>query len=273
MTNAFDNIGWNDDFSGATRLPFQTVTLRVLNGDAKMKGVKPDARYFGGWAYDSDNAAKLIADGDLRTDPAWPTYEATGEKGDYRESANRVAQVAVIKGRMRWTNDKTRQYGVKYFQGARMHVQYLAGLFKLDKGVVEFAGMATLTAKGHQAGHLQTAIETYANYIRSATAGEPSLSRLPRPSWILTIGTTGDKPEFVQVGKTQTSAITPIKAILPKAPEELSKRRVTDEVIQHMANCYAQAGTWLDAWKQGAEAQPVAQHEAEPEGEYVEQPF
>lgn len=251
MTNAFDNIGWGDETTGSVRLPFGALTIRSLNGDAKMKGVTPSARYFGGWAYGTDEAKKLIADGDLRVDPSWAVYEASGEKGDYLESAHRLVNVAVIKGRSRWVNQKTRQFDTKYFDGARMHLQYLVGLFKRDEGKVLFSGMAMLTAKGHQATNLQKAIEEYANHIRSATAGEPKLSGLPRPAWIMTIGTFGEKPDFVTVGKgTQTSAITPLKALLPQSGDELLRRRVPDEVLDFMGEKYTAASEWLNAWKQ-----------------------
>ena len=273
-SNPFGNNSWNDDFSGAVRLPFPALTIRVLNGDPKMKGVKPDARYFGGWAYGADDCAKLVTDGDLRVDPAWAVYEATGDKGDYNEAAHRSVHVAVIKGRMRWGNDRDRQYSPKYFVGARMHLQYLAGLFKINKGVVEYCGMAMLTAKGHQANHLQTSIETYATFIRTATAGEPALSKLPRPAWILTLGTQGEKAEFKPVGKSQTSTITPIKPILPENAAELAKRRVSDDVLAELADRFEQAQTWLNAWKTTSqEPLPAAELMPEPADVIDDRPF
>lgn len=275
MSNAFDNLSWNDDFSGAVRLPFPALTVRVLNGDPKMKGIKPDARYFGGFAYGADDAAKLLADGDLRADPAWIPYEATGEKGDYREAAHRQVQVAVIKGRMRWGNDTAKQYSTKYFPGARMHIQYLAGLFKLVKGLPEFCGMAMLTAKGHQANHLQTSIDTAANFIRTAVAGKPGLMKLPRPAWILTLGTEGDKPEFKPVGQSVKSTITPIKAILPASPDDVAVRRVSDDVVAELAERFSQAQQWLNAWKTSSDAEHVAlvQNDAFVGEEVEERPF
>ena len=273
MTNAFDNLSWNDDFSGAVRLPFAALTLRTLRGESKMKGTQPDARYFGGWAYNDEDSRKMLADGDLLADPSWDLYEATGEKGDYAEHANRVAHVAVIKGRMRWSNDQARQYSTKYFQGARMHIQYLAGLFKRDKGTVSFCGMAMLTAKGIQASNLQKAIDLYANFIRTATAGEPELMKLPRPAWIITLGTYGDKPVFETVGKgSATSTLTPIKAVLPKDAAELTKRRVPADVLDLMGQRYEQAAQWLGAWKQAAaETEPIAV--TQNADSYEEQPF
>lgn len=276
MTN-FNNLGWNDEFSGATRLPFQALTLRALRGDSKLKGVKPDARYFGGWAYNADDARKLVNDGDLRVDPAWTVYEAEGEKGPYTEAAHRVAHVAVIKGRMRWVNDMNREFNTKYFPGSRMHIQYLVGLFKLNQGVPEFAGMAMLTAKGHQASNLQKAIDEYSGFIRLANSADAALARLPRPAWIMTLGTQGDKPIFETVGKgNATSTITPIKAVLPKDAAEMTKRRVADDALEFMAQKFDAAQQWLGAWKSaGQEPLPIAQS-ATPVAEsddFEEKPF
>lgn len=249
MTNNFNDIGWSDDFSGAVRLPFQTLVVRALNGDAKMKGVKPDARYFGGWAYGADSAAQLITSGDLASDPAWSVYEASGANGDYGECANRLAHLAVIKGRMRWV-DSAGAFDTKYFPGARMHVQYLCGLFTVDKGGVQFNGMATVTAKGMQAKHLQDAIGAWENAIRAFSAGTDK-AKLPRPGWIITIGTFGEKPEFVMVGKAAQSAITPLRAKLPVKDGEFEKRVVDAGTLDYMASKYALAGEWLSAWKIG----------------------
>ncbi len=273
MTNAFDTIGWSDDFSGSVRLPFQTLVLRALNGDAKLKGVKPEARYFGGWAYGAENAEQLIGSGDFASNPGWESYEATGANGEYRECAHRLAHLSVIKGRMRWV-DGAGAFDTKYFTGARMHVQYLCGLFTVNQGGVQFNGMATVTAKGMQAKHLQDAISAWENAIRAAKAGTDA-GRLPRPAWIITIGTFGEKPEFTLVGKQAQSAITPLRAKLPQKEGEFDKRIVDNGTLEYMAGKYALANDWLNAWKTG-KGQPVAAitpEDADMRTEYVEQPF
>jgi len=273
MTNAFDNLGWNDDFSGAVRLPFAALVIRALRGEAKLKGVTPDARYFGGWAYNADDAKKMVADGDLRTDPSWAVYEADGDKGPYGEAASRVVNVAVIKGRMRWGNDDARQYSTKFFPGARMHVQYLCGLFVRNQGETTFAGMAMITARGHQAGFLQTAIDEYATFIRTATAGTAN-AKLPRPAWILTLGTFGAEPQFKSVGTgAKSSTITPVKAVLPPSTDALAKRRVPDEVLDELGNKFAQASQWLEAWKQSTQEPLQIAGVAPVADTFEEQPF
>jgi len=271
MTNAFDTIGWGDDFSGAVRLPFQTLVLRALNGDGKLKGVIPDARYFGGWAYGADNVKGLIDSGDFEIDPSWPSYEMDGDKGPYNEAANRVAHLAVIKGRMRWHNSNDNSFAMSYFTGARMHVQYLAGMFVVDKGKPAYAGMATLTAKGMQAKHLQDAISAWENAIRAAKAGTPE-GKLSRPCWILTIGTKGDKPEVVMVGKTQQSPITPLRAILPQKEEEYAKRIVPEHIRELLASRFEAATEWLNAWK-SAKPSAAAEPLPEPADMVDERPF
>lgn len=274
MTNAFDTIGWNDDFSSAVRLPFSALVIRALRGEAKLKGVTPDARYFGGWAYNADDAKKMVSDGELRADPSWAVYEAEGEKGPYGEAASRVVNVAIIKGRMRWGNDDARQYSTKFFPGARMHVQYLAGLFVRNQGATTFAGMAMMTARGHQAGFLQTAIDEYATYIRTATAGTPN-SKLPRPAWIMTIGTFGSEPVFKPVGSgAKSSTLTPVKAVLPKSHDELAKRRVPDDVLEELAHKFSLADQWLSAWKQSTqEPLPLAEIAPASTDTFEDQPF
>jgi hypothetical protein len=103
---------------------------------------------------------------------------------------------------------------------------------------------------------------------------ELNASQFPVSCFVISIGTTGDKPEYVSVGKTGPQhIITPIHAVVPETlnADGLAKRFVGRDVIRANAERLAQAQDWLKAWHVASENGERNEYE-EPEM-IVEEPF
>lgn len=266
-SNAFQRLRDQDtldEFGTAIRLPFNTLTVRVLNGSKAMRDAENTARYYGGFAYDQEQADEVGISLD------WKKYRAPISNPDprnedpfYTEAANTGVNVAIIKGRSRWIQNGTGLTLMSYPKDgtkARKHLQYLAGLFvsSKEKPEGEFRGMCLLTAKGLQVDNLTKAVKTWHTAIRRLTANT-DYADYPRAAWIISLGVETTKPNFVTVGSGRdTSEITPIVARLPKADLTLDlllkNRLVSDATAEFMADRAGEALEWFDAWRKMAEA-------------------
>lgn len=248
--------------SEGVRLPWPTVYLHWLNGDRKQSDRK-DARKFGGWACDAEKVSEV--------DPAalgkMEQYIASGTEGDYNAASRRTLTVAVIAQRTRWLAKDGKQSSPHYAPGfQRRHIQVLTLAALGEKNDIVLP--AVLTAKGFNAKHLLEAFSAWDKAIRPFAA-ELNAKQLPPAAWWKTIGTTGDKPEFVTVGTDTVNEITPPRAILPdKLDVDGVKRRfIGAQLIRRAAEMLAEAEAWLNAWKDDGERKQAPGRPAEPDEE------
>ena len=243
------------------RLPFAALYIHVINGDPKLKDSKCPAQYFGGFSADADRMGEMVDLGEVDGLPGgWTAY--TGVSGDKEWNAlgSRSITVAVIKGRQSWL-DKT---GFTRFPNytatnTRRHLQYLGALAVGGN----FYAPVVITAKGFQAQRVIEAADGWKRAIRPCLK-ELNATTLPRSAWWISLGTSGDKPEFETVGREAQNRITPIRAILPagKLEAEMVKALfVGAQNLRRFAEMYEQAKDWLEAWKTPVAPQPESRDE------------
>ena len=249
------------------KLPFPALYAFVTNGDPKQKAAAKTAPalYYGGFATDAVKAGELVDDGSLPHLPeGWAPFSGVGEKGDWDGLCVRAITIARIASRAHWINQEARQSGPHYDAAkglTRQHLQVLCLLYSASKPF----GYCVLTAKGFQAKNLMDAFTAWKTAI-GKYAKEINASTIPLGGFAITIGTQGEQPDYVSVGKAATSKITPIKALIPDdfSAEKLAKRFIGAQNLSANAERLDIAAEWLAAWQkrdvatddQGAEAAP-----------------
>lgn len=234
-------------------LPFAAPYVYVYNGDRRNKANAKDAPalYFGGWAVDEASLTEMVDSGDLPGLPdGWARFENSGDKGDYTGLCSRTVTAAILARRERWINQASGQSAPSFDRDGgytRRHRQWLGLMFIKGKPY----GFAVLSAKGYQAQEVQTAIDAWHRAIGKFRK-ELNATQIPPSAFAVTIGTHGDQPEYVPVGKSGAqSNITPIRAILAPdlTADMIAKRFIGAQNLRACAERVEQAREWLVAWK------------------------
>lgn len=248
------------------KLPFPTLNIWVNNGDARLKAnaTACPMLYYGGWATDNEALGELILAGHVPSDlEKWSAFEGAGDKGNWQGRGSRLVTAAIIASRSRWLAPDGKTAG-PHFDAAkglkRQHVQWLSLLYVNSKPW----GYAVLTAKGYQAMNVTNAIKDWAAAIQPHRAAL-NAQALPLSAFAITLGTTGPEPVFKDVGKSATSKITPIVAVIPAdlTAEKVAQRFIGAQNVRANNERLAQAADWLAAWKGKTEAEPEPELEAE----------
>jgi hypothetical protein len=258
-TVALGNMREAERTGEGVNLPFPVLNVFVMNGDARQKaaGTICPMLYFGGWATDNDKLAEMLLDGKAQTDlDKWPAFEGAGDKGSWNGRASRTVTAAIVASRARWIgmDGKAGPHFDREKGLTRQHVQWLSLLYNASKPW----GYAVLTAKGYQAQNVAQAIKEWGAAIQPYRAALNAAS-LPLSAFAITLGTQGPEPKFTPVGKTATSKITPIEAVIPPdlSAERVSQRFIGAANVRANSERFAQAAEWLAAWGKGrAEAKP-----------------
>lgn len=265
---ALDDLSRAAKLGEGVELPFAATYWWALNGQRSMSALAREcpALFYGGWATDADKYHENALD------PVQGVHEYTGsgDKGQWNALATRVLHVAIIARRTRWLAKDGMTFSVHYKPGfTRQHLQVLTLGFVAGKAWFP----VVLSAKGYQAKYLLEAIKAWEKAI-APFKKELNATQFPVSCFVISLGTTGDKPEFVSVGKTGAqSTITPIQPVIPNDLDagKLAKRFVGRDVIRINAERLAQAQDWLKAWHVASENGERNEYE-EPEV-IVEEPF
>jgi len=233
-----------DTMSGSmadgVELPFPVCYMFIKNGRPEMSQIG-GIGYFGGWAMDADDA-------DGRWDNIGEQMDRvtfSNREGDtYDVYTSRSILAAPIAKRRQWRD-------------GRSHVQILAMVGVVNKGKFVDLGPNVLTAKGWQASYLQDSFRAWDKY--TAEARREQAGGADSKFFYACIGTSGDA-NFVAVGKTTTSQITPIELIVPDNLN-LNKLYVGDEKAREMSDLFLQAGEWLEDWTKRKDNQPADDYE------------
>lgn len=236
------------------RLPFPALYFHVKNGEPNMKGNAVPSRYFGGWEADPEKMQELLDSGEIPAIPEnWLPYLASSREGkEYSAIGTRYLVVAVIASRTSWTSKdgkaRAQTYSPEY---TRQHRQWLGLLLNQNKPE-RFVIPVILSAKGYQASNTNDAVGKWNTAINQFRK-ELNATTLGRYAFWLTLGTSGDKPDFKKVGPAgQQSTITPITAIIPEGltAEAVSKRFIGRDNLSRCVEIFDAAQEWLGAWKQ-----------------------
>jgi hypothetical protein len=254
------------------KLPFPALNIWVNNGDARMKaaGTTCPMLYFGGWATDGEALGELILAGHVPSDlEKWTAFEGAGDRGGWQGRGSRTVTAAFIASRTRWLAPDGKSAG-PHFDAAkgfkRQHVQWLTLLYILSKPW----GYAVLTAKGYQAMNVANALKDWGAAIAPHRAALNAQS-LPLSAFALTIGTVGPEPVWKEVGKSATSKITPMVAVIPPDLDsaKVAQRFIGANNVRVNNERLAAAADWLAAWgKAGKDTTAPDDIPAE-----IEQPF
>lgn len=249
------------------KLPFPALNVWVNNGDARMRANKDTAPllYYGGWATDGEALGELILAGHVPSDlEKWAAFEGAGDRGNWQGRGSRTVTAAFVASRTRWLAPDGKTAG-PHFDAAkgfkRQHVQWLVLLYILSKPW----GYAVLTAKGYQAMNVANAIKDWGAAIQPHRAAL-NAQALPLSAFAITIGTTGPEPVFKDVGKSATSKITPMVAVIPPdlTADLVSKRFIGANNVRVNNERLAAATEWLAAWGKSTKPAEVIDDEAEP---------
>lgn len=233
------------------KLPFPALNIWVNNGDARMRANKDTCPmlYFGGWATDNETLGELILAGHAQTDlDKWAGFEGAGDKGNWQGRGSRTVTAAIIANRSRWLSPDGKTSGPHYDAAKgfkRQHVQWLALMYANSKPW----GYVVLTAKGFQAMNVANAIKDWGAAIAPFRAAL-NAHTLPLSAFAITIGTSGAEPVYKEVGKSATSKITPMVAVIPPdlTAEKVAQRFITAPNVRINNEHLAQAADWLAAW-------------------------
>lgn len=236
------------------RLPFPALYAYWINGNAQLKPLG-NVQYFGGWATDADRAIELVDSGAMPDLPSqWTAFEGSSGDKTYRALGNRLVRFCPIAYRTSWVGpDGSRRQKFNADTGhTKSHMQYLGQIQNTDGHIFP----CVLTTKGYQASFLSEALGRW----RSALAPflkQMNATRFPLSAFWLTLGTHGPKPEFKEVGSTETKPVTPVKAVIPEGltVEAVHALFAGREVLMLNGELLEQARDWLNAWKD--EAQPA----------------
>lgn len=255
--NAIDALRSAERANDGVQLPFATAVIYWHNGQASQKRFAKDCPplYYGGWATDPDKITELVEAGDA-TGPLdnWSEFEGAGDKGSYRAIASRTLTIATIASRKRWVSQDGKTSGPDYDKAlglTRQHLQLLALAYIGGKPW----GHVTLTVKGWQVKYLADAITAW-NKAIAPFRKELNATQIPLSAFAITLGTYGTEPNYVSVGQTATSKITPVQAVIPAdlSAEKVGQRFIGAHNLRVNAERLDQAKEWLAAWKQGRTA-------------------
>ena len=249
---------------GGVQLPFPVAYIHWQNGDPKAKAHAKDnpALYFGGWATDNDKLGQLVEDGVVAGYPeGWSAFEGHGENA-WNGMATRAITFSFISTRERWLGADGVSYTAEYDpEHTRRHLQTLALLYSAAKPW----GYTVLTAKGFQAKYFREAVAAWSKAIaphRKAIGA----ATLPLSAFAIRVGTAGEKPEAVAVGRTATKSITPIRPIIPDdlTAEAIEKRFIGATNLRANIERLEMAGEWMAAWKETTRARSGGASEEPP---------
>lgn len=270
--SAIENLRTAQTDSEGVQLRFRVARAWVINGDVRQKvqATTCPALYFGGWAMDQEATGELVEAGVVPGFPkGWVSYTGAGDKGEYQSLASRHVGFAPIARRARWVTSDGTAYGAKYDADrgfTRQHIQYLVQMW--NEGAPW--GYAVLTAKGFQAKNLMDGIAAWDKAI-GAHRKALNASQIPVSGFVVTVGTVGTTPNFTSVGKTATSKITPVGAIISEGltVEQVAKRFIGAGNLRANAEKLTEAAQWLTAWKTAEkQAAPADEHYEQPVGEF-----
>jgi len=245
--------------SGGVQLPFSALNIWAHNGKKAMAPLKSDSpvSYFGGWHIDQAKFDEMCESGDITLSPGWKLVEMQGEQDAYTVYETRIIHVAPISYRLSWLSKDGRSRTPKYDDAhSRSHIQYLCLIGAADEGQMKYLCPGVISVKGKgQTEAIKSAFAVWRKAI-DANRKEMNAQRLPLFSWWMTLGTSGDQPEFVSIGSgSQTSPITPIKAVMrvdkPDAAY-ISKRFIGAQNFATATQLFREAHDWLNAWKESA---------------------
>jgi hypothetical protein len=256
---------------GGVQLPFNTATVWPRNGSRQFQqfAQQSPVSYFGGWNIDDERITELSEAGEFAIPldkVSWQRMKMTADSGDYIVYETRALHLSIIGYRMSWLAKDGRSRVQNYDQNhTRSHVQYLAIVGMASEGKIVPACVATVSVKGKaQTEAMKTSIAAWRKAI-DAHRRELNVGKLPLAAFWVTIGTSGDKPDFVTVGKDRnTKEVTPMRAIIPQGftAENAAARFVGKETLRLGYDYLKQADEWLKAWKvagvQSSDYQPAA---------------
>lgn len=266
--HALDQLGEAGRMGDGAQLPFAAAVIYWHNGQASQRRLAKDCPplYYGGWATDPDKINEMVEAGDV-TGPldTWSEFEGAGEKGSFRGVASRTLTIATIASRKRWISQDGKTAGPDYDKAlglTRQHLQLLALAYIGGKPW----GHVTLTVKGWQVKYLGDAIAAW-NKAIAPFRKELNATQIPLSAFAITLGTHGAEPNYLSVGQTATSKITPIQAVIPAdlSAEKVGQRFIGAHNLRVNAERLDQAKEWLAAWKQGTSRNGNADLAEEPE--------
>jgi hypothetical protein len=269
---------WLDDMNKAlqdgagVQLPFPAISIWAHNGERKMAALAKTSpvSYFGGWHLDALKLQEMNESGDLHVPIEKLPYLLTEQQGSdeaYNVFETRVIHFAPLAYRMSWLSKDGRSRTPQYNEThGRSHLQYLGLLFSPVESEMRYVCPAVISVKGKgQTEAVKAALGAWKKVI-DAVRKDINAVGLPLSAFCLSLGTTGDKPEFQAIGAgSQTSDITPIKAVMKVEKtdaEYISKRFIGAGNFTKAAQMLKEASDWLEAWKQAAATSPVAQTES-----------
>lgn len=240
--------GTTSDFQQENALPFPAPLFYSMNGDAKAKGNKAAALYFGGWATDKKNMDDLLQREQRKLLAGLvPAESEKREGGSYEVYTTRALVISPLTYRQSWIVDKARF--PKFVEGGRRHVQVVVELAEISKdGKISYWGPAVLSSKGYQAKNLITAIGDWEKHTAVIRATEAP----GYPAWAFwcSVGTFGANRIQEMVGSgDKKSPITPLSLAIPEMTVELlEKLYITPEVVSIWQEHYAKCKDWKAAW-------------------------
>lgn len=230
-------------------LPFAAAYFWAMNGQRNMAAIAKECAplYFGGFATDADKFMAL----EIETPSGLNAFTGSSDRGEWNGLATRVLHFALIGKRTRWLS-KDGSFSTHYKDThTRQHIQVLGLGYANGKPWIP----VVVSAKGYQAKHIIESVKAWEKAI-APFKKELNATQFPISCFVISIGTQGDKPEFVNVGQTGAqSSITPIRAVSTDGmtAEKVSKRFIGPDVLRANAERLAQAADWLKAWHESAE--------------------
>ncbi len=241
------------DTGARTRLPFAAPYLWVVNGDPKMKPLG-GALYYGGWITRAEEMLAVCEEKGVAVPPGFARQPIPLRNGEEFEGfATRYVLVAPIGARSAWLQGSNNLHVSRYQEGARRHVQALCllGSKHGENGSATVIpwGPVVLTAKGYQATYLVKAFREWEK--KTKPLRQKVAPGVPAACFYMAVGTFGDKPEVMNVGRAESSTITPIRLYLPSALTEKTMEQlfVTEALAQLMVELRKEAEPWLNAWE------------------------
>jgi hypothetical protein len=232
------------------QLPFAAPLLYWVNGNADFEELG-GVRYHGGWALQHDYWHTI----ESQCTPL-PQYFKLTKFKDHQAYVTRGIAVAPIAIRERWIEN-------------RSHLQLLGYMATIDNGggLLPY-GPVVLSAKSNSGKYVKAAFAEFDKVTKSIRPAS-----VPYYRFYVRLGTYGDKPNFVTVGKDKnTHDITPCQAGFPKGGitiEMLREWYVGGDVINECNRLRTEAAMWLndETWKSGKK------YEAQTEQGKDENPF
>lgn len=262
---------------GGVELPYQTAMVWVLNGDARMAPLvqakqTPPAAFFGGWAATPDDFETMFDSINAEVVGSWKKACLQRRAGgDYEAYVTRQVHVAPFAMRESWVNADLKIRYPDYQKGARHHVQIVSYLFYQEKDAQGNAAgykplfPIVLTAKGYQARNLVEAINIWKRGTLAVRKRLGEIGASPF-SFVMSIGTTGERTQKMVGPEGKQSPITPIELQTPDkvtpewriTPEWMQSRYVGDELLATMNEQAEMSRDWMEAWRKEVDESQAA---------------